>query len=131
MRGKDPFGADFADLYGEWNAAGRPYYSRMRSSRSAACCHAYGIPKTRLMRRFANSLPIFLLRIGDQRPPPATVLRQKIVVSVPARSRASRCGTGRPVRITDDERMRTIVDLEAKTLTVINKRTYSVIPSPS
>jgi hypothetical protein len=26
MRGKDPFGADFADVYSEWIAAGRPYY---------------------------------------------------------------------------------------------------------
>lgn len=30
LRGKDPFGADFADLYTEWLAAGRPYYERMR-----------------------------------------------------------------------------------------------------
>ena len=26
IRGKDPFGADFAELFMEWQAAGRPYY---------------------------------------------------------------------------------------------------------
>jgi hypothetical protein len=31
IRGKDPFGADFADLYGEWIGKGRPYYAKMRS----------------------------------------------------------------------------------------------------
>jgi hypothetical protein len=30
MRGMDPFGADFAQLYAEWQQAGRPYYTRMR-----------------------------------------------------------------------------------------------------
>lgn len=30
IRGMDPFGADFAELYGEWLAAGRPYYEGMR-----------------------------------------------------------------------------------------------------
>lgn len=30
MRGMDPFGADFATLYSEWQQAGRPYYTRMR-----------------------------------------------------------------------------------------------------
>jgi peroxiredoxin len=28
IRGKDPMGADFVPLYGEWLAAGRPYYGR-------------------------------------------------------------------------------------------------------
>jgi hypothetical protein len=35
IRGKDPFGADFADLYSEWIAAGRPYYERMRARRGS------------------------------------------------------------------------------------------------
>ena len=32
MRGKDPFGADFAEVYSEWLAAGRPYYRATKAS---------------------------------------------------------------------------------------------------
>lgn len=30
MRGQDPFGADFADLFSQWIAAGKPYYRATR-----------------------------------------------------------------------------------------------------
>jgi len=29
IRGKDPFGADFAELFSDWMAAGRPYYQKL------------------------------------------------------------------------------------------------------
>ena len=30
LRGRDPFGADFVELYNEWLEQGRPYYDKMR-----------------------------------------------------------------------------------------------------
>jgi hypothetical protein len=32
LRGLDPMGADFAPLFGEWVAAGTPYYPPMRQT---------------------------------------------------------------------------------------------------
>jgi hypothetical protein len=33
IRGKDPMGADFADMFTEWMAAGQPYYPRLLAKR--------------------------------------------------------------------------------------------------